>query len=124
VKGEVKAQVAGVEVDTVLAEAQLLAAKMAAGDPAVLAQAYITAAGGGPAVMVVHLALDISENPGVWEERATAAAEGAGAYALDLLAQEFGKSFTWESSATEAWTTGGQAFLECMARNGRAMAGQ
>lgn len=124
VTGEAKAQVAGVDVDTVLAEAQLLAAKMEAGDPAVLAQAYITAAGGGPAVMVVHLALDISENPDVWQARATTAGEGAAAYALDLLAEEFGTGFTWESSATEAWTTGGSAFLSCMADNGRAVAGQ
>jgi hypothetical protein len=123
VKGEAKAQVAGVEVDVVLAEAQLLAAKMAAGDPAVLAQAYITAAGGGPAVMVVHLALDISNNPDVWQARATALGEGAGAYALDLLAKEFGTGFTWESSASEAWTSGGDAFLTCMAENGRAIAG-
>ncbi len=123
VKGEAKAQVAGVEVDTVLAEAQLLAAKMAAGDPAALAQAYITAAGGGPAVMVVHLALDISAHPEVWQERATDAAAGAGAYALDLLAEEFGTGFTWEASATEAWTTGGDAFLSCMADNGKAIAG-
>jgi hypothetical protein len=97
-------------------------AKMAAGDPAVLAQAYITArAAARPSWSCTSPWT--SPRTRRLEERATAAAEGAGAYALDLLAEEFGTGFTWESSATEAWTTGGDAFLNCMAKNGRAIAG-
>ncbi|MCW2679890.1 MAG: hypothetical protein JWM62_1291 [Frankiales bacterium] len=122
-KTEVR-EVQGVAVDTVLAEAQLLAAKMAAGDPAALGQAYITAAGGGPALMVLHLALDIHENPQAWTDRATTAYDGVTAYAEQLLKDEFGLGFTWEASATEAWTTGGDAFFSCMADNGKAIVGQ
>ena len=45
-------------------------------------------------------------------------------YATTLLEEQFGKPFTWETSAGEAWTSGGDAFLACMAENGRDMADQ
>ena len=41
-----------------------------------------------------------------------------------LLEEEFGKPFTWETSAGEAWSSGGDAFLACMAENGRTWPGR
>jgi hypothetical protein len=118
--GEAKRQVQGVEVDDVVAEAQALAAKIEAGDPEALAGAYVAAAGGPAAAMVLALVLDMQANPDAWVGRA----EALGDYGLTYLEEEFGKPFTWETSASEAWTTGGDAFLECMAQNGKDMAGQ
>ena len=122
--GEAVAQVRGVPVDDVVAEAQAIAARIAAGDPEALTQAYVAAAGGGAAVMVLALVKDIEANPDLWAARAEALGSSLGSYAQTFLEEEFGKPFTWETSAAEAWSTGGDAFLACMAENGKDMAGQ
>jgi hypothetical protein len=118
--GAAKEEVQGVEVDDVIAQAQALTAKIAAGDPDALAGAYVAAAGGPAGAMVLALVLDMQANPDAWLGRA----EALGDYGLTFLQEQFGKSFTWESSATEAWTSGGDAFFSCMAENGKDMAGQ
>jgi hypothetical protein len=123
VRGEVKTTLKGVDVDQVVKDAQALAARIAAGDPVALTQASVAAAGGPGGLassMVLAIALDIQKHPDVWAKRAT----DAGNYALTVLEEQFGKPFTWENSASDAWTTGGDAFLNCMAKNGKAMAGQ
>jgi hypothetical protein len=119
-KGEAKKQVQGVEVDTVVAQAQAYSARIQAGEPQALAQAAMAASGGAQAAMVFALVQDMQANPDRWKQTADA----VGAQALTLLQEEFGKPFAWESSASEAWTSGGDAFALCMAANGRAMAGQ
>jgi hypothetical protein len=119
-KGEAKKQVQGVDVDTVVAQAQAYAARIQAGEPQALAQAAMAASGGPQAAMVYALVQDMQANPDRYHQSADAIASQS----LTLLEQEFGKPFTWESSASEAWTTGGDAFAQCMAANGRAMAGQ
>jgi hypothetical protein len=118
--GEAKKQVQGVDVDDAVAQAQAVAAKIAAGDPEALAGAYVAAAGGPAAAMVLALVLDMQANPDAWVGRP----EALGDYGRTFLEEEFGKSFTGETSAGEAWTTGGDAFLKCMAQNGKDMAGQ
>ncbi len=113
-------ELSGVSGDDLAAQAQLLALKLASGDPATVAAATLAVAGLPAGAAVLALAQDINANPDLWAARAT----DLGNYALDRLATELGQPFTWESSATEAWTSGGDAFLSCMADNGKAMAGQ
>ncbi|MGH9042718.1 MAG: hypothetical protein ACRDZ3_21095 [Acidimicrobiia bacterium] len=118
--GAAREQLLGVDPDDLVFEARKLATDLASGDPEKLALAAVTASGGGSAAAVYALAQDINANPGAWEARA----RDAGNYALELLAEELGGDFTWESSAGDAWTSGGDDFLKCMAENGKKMAGQ
>jgi hypothetical protein len=118
--GQAKTTLRGVDVDDVVAQAQAIAARAAAGDPAAITQAAVAAAGGTAPAMILTIALDIQAHPDVWAQRA----KDVGSYALTVLEEQFGKPFTWETSASDAWSTGGDAFLQCMANNGKAMAGQ
>jgi hypothetical protein len=110
----------GVNPEKLLLDARQMATDLASGDPEALAMAAVAASGGPHAAAVYALAKDINANPGAWEARA----RDAGNYALERLAEELGKPFTWESSASDAWTSGGDEFLKCMADNGKKMAGQ
>jgi len=110
----------GVDPEKLLLDARQMATDLASGDPEALAMAAVAASGGPHAAAVYALAKDINANPGAWEARA----RDAGNYALERLAEELGKPFTWESSASDAWTSGGDEFLKCMADNGKKMAGQ
>jgi hypothetical protein len=120
VTGQAKTMLRGVDVDDVVAQAQAIAARAAAGDPAAITQASVAAAGGTAPAMILTIALDIQAHPDVWAQRA----KDVGSYALTVLEEQFGKPFTWETSASDAWSTGGDAFLQCMANNGKAMAGK
>jgi hypothetical protein len=121
--GQVKTTLRGVDMDRVVVEAKALAAKVASGDKTAIAQATVAAAGGPGGLlssMVLAVALDMSAHPDAWAQRG----KDLGQWALKTLEQQFGKPFTWETSASDAWTTGGDAFLKCMAKNGKGMAGQ
>jgi hypothetical protein len=119
-RGAAIQQVQGVSVDQVVTEGRALAAKIASGDPSALSIATVAAGAGGAPAMALVVALDIGKNPDKWK----AGAIDAGNYALTLLQEQFGKPFTWETSAGQAWSSGGDAFLACMAKNGKAMAGK
>lgn len=119
VAGEAAKTVQGVEVAEVVAAAEGYLARIEAGDPAALAEVYMLASGGAAGAMTLALVEDISAHPDRWEDRATAMGE----LALAFLEDQFGKPFTWETSASEAWSTGGDAFLSCMADNGRSIVG-
>ena len=89
-------------------------------DPDALAQVTLYAGQGlsGGTSNVVLLALDIRDHPDVWADRA----QRTGEFALDRLRSSVKTDdFEWESSASDAWTSGGTELAQCMADNGRAM---
>jgi hypothetical protein len=113
----------GVDGDQLLRDARAFAARIEAKDPDALAQVTLFAGQGlsGGTSNVVLLAMDIRDHPDVWADRA----QRTGEFALDRLrASVKTDDFQWESSASDAWTSGGTELAQCMADNGRAMAGQ
>lgn len=105
--------------EEVIGDARALADRAFAGDPEAIAQLTVSSYGGGALYAV---AKDMYENPDAW----VAAASDIGVRARDLMDEKFNTSngLTWESSAADAWTTGGEELGECIADSGRTIAGQ
>jgi hypothetical protein len=121
VSNTARQDLAGVDGAALLRDARAFAQKLEARDPDTVAKATAFGASGGVGQPVVALALDIQKHPEVWANRA----QVTGEFALERLRASIKQDdFTWESSASDAWTSGGDELATCMAANGRAMAGQ
>ena len=122
-KGEAKNQVLGIDVDQVMDEADAPYAKIQAGDPEALTAATVAAVGSPAAAMALHLVFDMQANPDAWEDRASAGVARPWA-TRPPTSRKSSASRSPGRPPPRRPGPRGDAFLSCMAENGRDMADQ